>query len=326
MCIRDRYQRRVHGDNFDEHKKKPPYLNSPRSIDACRRQGIDPSELLYLNLDEFKDSMNEINVDKDLLKLCWQHHEEKRKEKLKVVVEERLHVIEEEKNGIWVPMKSVQMASGMKSKSFMNSSSTHGKSAVVVTDSAMLDRERKQLEKIKLKQQQELQQMMEYEMKMQQIKQTNEEKMAKEREREEIRQRDLVQRQKEQEKIKHQKELEKQQRIEEEALREKQRQIELNEKQKEKEEREKIKEKQRQKEIKQREEEQRLKQEEFKKQTEEKLRVPVSYTHLRAHETSLHLVCRLLLEKKKNNIQTSKSTRHDILKTKLETHQKSDHE
>ena len=26
--------------------------------------------------------------------------------------------------------------------------------------------------------------------------------------------------------------------------------------------------------------------------------MPVSYTHLRAHETSLHLVCRLLLEKK----------------------------
>eukprot|EP00658_Telonema_sp_P-2_P078184 TRINITY_DN7263_c0_g1_i1.p1 TRINITY_DN7263_c0_g1~~TRINITY_DN7263_c0_g1_i1.p1 ORF type:complete len:115 (-),score=14.03 TRINITY_DN7263_c0_g1_i1:18-362(-) len=28
--------------------------------------------------------------------------------------------------------------------------------------------------------------------------------------------------------------------------------------------------------------------------------VPVSYTHLRAHETPEHLVCRLLLEKKKN--------------------------
>ena len=27
---------------------------------------------------------------------------------------------------------------------------------------------------------------------------------------------------------------------------------------------------------------------------------PVSYTHLRAHETALDLVCRLLLEKKKN--------------------------
>src|SRR5678809_1370043 len=28
---------------------------------------------------------------------------------------------------------------------------------------------------------------------------------------------------------------------------------------------------------------------------------PVSYTHLRAHETGRNLVCRLLLEKKKNN-------------------------
>ncbi|WP_460381702.1 hypothetical protein [Staphylococcus aureus] len=26
--------------------------------------------------------------------------------------------------------------------------------------------------------------------------------------------------------------------------------------------------------------------------------ISVSYTHLRAHETTLHLVCRLLLEKK----------------------------
>ena len=30
--------------------------------------------------------------------------------------------------------------------------------------------------------------------------------------------------------------------------------------------------------------------------------VPVSYTHLRAHETVLDLVCRLLLEKKTNNL------------------------
>ena len=32
---------------------------------------------------------------------------------------------------------------------------------------------------------------------------------------------------------------------------------------------------------------------------EEDYSYAVSYTHLRAHETSLHLVCRLLLEKKK---------------------------
>ena len=33
---------------------------------------------------------------------------------------------------------------------------------------------------------------------------------------------------------------------------------------------------------------------------------PVSYTHLRAHETVLDLVCRLLLEKKKQHHTTNK--------------------
>ena len=33
--------------------------------------------------------------------------------------------------------------------------------------------------------------------------------------------------------------------------------------------------------------------------------VPVSYTHLRAHETVLDLVCRLLLEKKKDQVKHS---------------------
>ena len=35
---------------------------------------------------------------------------------------------------------------------------------------------------------------------------------------------------------------------------------------------------------------------------------PVSYTHLRAHETVLDLVCRLLLEKKKKTILDDIST------------------
>ena len=35
---------------------------------------------------------------------------------------------------------------------------------------------------------------------------------------------------------------------------------------------------------------------------------PVSYTHLRAHETVLDIVCRLLLEKKKTNTYSSHNT------------------
>ena len=37
--------------------------------------------------------------------------------------------------------------------------------------------------------------------------------------------------------------------------------------------------------------------------TKENMSEPVSYTHLRAHETPEHLVCRLLLEKKKKQKQ-----------------------
>ena len=37
------------------------------------------------------------------------------------------------------------------------------------------------------------------------------------------------------------------------------------------------------------------------------LLLPVSYTHLRAHETVLDLVCRLLLEKKKNTNKKKKN-------------------
>eukprot|EP00658_Telonema_sp_P-2_P025671 TRINITY_DN20336_c0_g6_i2.p2 TRINITY_DN20336_c0_g6~~TRINITY_DN20336_c0_g6_i2.p2 ORF type:complete len:122 (+),score=43.09 TRINITY_DN20336_c0_g6_i2:409-774(+) len=36
--------------------------------------------------------------------------------------------------------------------------------------------------------------------------------------------------------------------------------------------------------------------------------IPVSYTHLRAHETPEHLVCRLLLEKKKKKKKDRSST------------------
>ena len=40
--------------------------------------------------------------------------------------------------------------------------------------------------------------------------------------------------------------------------------------------------------------------------------ITVSYTHLRAHETVLDLVCRLLLEKKKTEMHECEGTRSHI--------------
>ena len=41
---------------------------------------------------------------------------------------------------------------------------------------------------------------------------------------------------------------------------------------------------------------------------------PVSYTHLRAHETVLDLVCRLLLEKKKHRVTNATFITQDLTK------------
>ena len=45
---------------------------------------------------------------------------------------------------------------------------------------------------------------------------------------------------------------------------------------------------------------------------------PVSYTHLRAHETVLDLVCRLLLEKKKKKLPKRDLSMHLLNTTKTE--------
>ena len=47
---------------------------------------------------------------------------------------------------------------------------------------------------------------------------------------------------------------------------------------------------------------------------------PVSYTHLRAHETVLDLVCRLLLEKKKQNPDDSDHLEAKTLARELLAH------
>ena len=51
--------------------------------------------------------------------------------------------------------------------------------------------------------------------------------------------------------------------------------------------------------------------------TNEQIPVPVSYTHLRAHETVLDLVCRLLLAKKNNKNKKKKNTNTNTNKRSL---------
>ena len=56
---------------------------------------------------------------------------------------------------------------------------------------------------------------------------------------------------------------------------------------------------------------------ETKPSVELRIPIPVSYTHLRAHETKANLVCRLLLEKKKKKKKTNKRVKLTITIQKI---------
>ena len=73
--------------NFDPNKKKAPYITSPRSLESCRRQGINPQELLFLPFPEFRKLPNSKGLEVNAAKLKFQHAEERRKEKIRVLVE-----------------------------------------------------------------------------------------------------------------------------------------------------------------------------------------------------------------------------------------------
>jgi hypothetical protein len=76
-------------------------VNSPRTLDACRRQGIQPEELLYKSVYDFKKTLGlEANtLHKDQLQMRWSHLEQRRREKIKVIKEERAIIIMEEAKG-----------------------------------------------------------------------------------------------------------------------------------------------------------------------------------------------------------------------------------
>ena len=73
-------------------------INSPRSLKACERLGVDPSELYQLTLDKFKEKYPElINSNEKLIKIRYEASEKFREETINQVKDVRNKIIEEEK-------------------------------------------------------------------------------------------------------------------------------------------------------------------------------------------------------------------------------------
>jgi len=61
--------------------------HSPRSLEACRRQGIDPHELIARTINEIKEHYKERKIDREGLELIHKHHEERRRDKVRLLLE-----------------------------------------------------------------------------------------------------------------------------------------------------------------------------------------------------------------------------------------------
>ena len=85
-------------ENYD-FSNKSKLINSPRSLNACLRLGIEISELYKISMDDFKQKYPDVRyLDKELLELRYKGENDFRKKTAEQAKEERNKIIEEEKN------------------------------------------------------------------------------------------------------------------------------------------------------------------------------------------------------------------------------------
>ena len=74
-------------------------LNSPRSLEACYRLGIDVKDLYYKDFHQFKLENNEIiTLSKESQIIRWEHNEKRRKEYLQALIQVRQKMKEDEED------------------------------------------------------------------------------------------------------------------------------------------------------------------------------------------------------------------------------------
>ena len=85
--------------DFGFHQPNAPEINTPRSLEACRREGIQPCEIVKVSFEEYQKKYKLSNLDAKGIETYYKHFEEKREEKYRDLVKQRHIVIEDEKNG-----------------------------------------------------------------------------------------------------------------------------------------------------------------------------------------------------------------------------------
>lgn len=76
-------------ENFEESNGNYREINSPRTLEACLRSGLDPAELYPKTKSEF----NAKTFTKEMLDIKYEAFEKKRIDKINVVKAERNHIV-----------------------------------------------------------------------------------------------------------------------------------------------------------------------------------------------------------------------------------------
>ncbi|KAE8876978.1 hypothetical protein PF003_g38900 [Phytophthora fragariae] len=194
-------------------------VNSPRTLEACRRMGIKPSELLSKTVVEFLEkgvNRKYSLVEKQAAVLRHEHFEQLRQQKLETIRAEREAIInglgpappstalisvsgnaESPTGGPISPALQLQVAPGFpprrvqSARPWKHVSSSSDGSPGVLADSTLLQLEERRLARIKLRQQKDIQSAIEMEAKLARIQQEKARRAAEEAKREEDQQRKL---------------------------------------------------------------------------------------------------------------------------------------
>ena len=188
-----------------EFKLKHQRLNSPRSIEACNRLGINPSDLYFIDFQSFMVSHPELrNLPRQLQQFRYDHVERLRKETLALVKGEREKLIKSAQNST---LNSENNVSGKRLQSSSSLSSMSHRMEKMISE------EKKTLEKIKQKQKQEIQNLIENQIKSEIMRRNSDEKDRKMRMREQAMKEELLKKMQMNEAIRKEKEEQRQQEL-----------------------------------------------------------------------------------------------------------------
>ena len=156
-------------------------MNSPRSLEACRQLGILPEELYYQDFETYvKMNPEVIGLPKDIQKIRFDNIDKYRKETIKMVKDQRDLIINKEKGKENNEYYNNNVESYDKNNS--NEINNIDNKTIYNLDeqlNSMIDKEKKNIEKLKRRQKNEIEAEIEAKIKSEMIRQKAEEKEKK---------------------------------------------------------------------------------------------------------------------------------------------------